>query len=61
MKVGKKSTKPSISREKVSVDPPKGYHWMKHDGQFYLMKGDYAPHEGAVEKAKFQIMTKHSG
>ena len=28
----------------MSVDPPKGYHWMEEGGRYYLMKGDYKPH-----------------
>lgn len=41
-------------KKKVSVDPPKGYHWMEERGRYFLMKGDYKPHEGAVAKAKFK-------
>lgn len=41
------------------VDPPKGYHWMEKSGRYYLMEGDYKPHDGAVEKAKFRMMYKH--
>jgi hypothetical protein len=56
MKVSKfkKGGKLKISNKKVSVDPPKGYHWMEEQGRYYLMKGDYVPHAGAVEKAKFK-------
>lgn len=59
MKYGRKAAKSklSISDSKVEVDPPKGYHWMEESGRFYLMKGDYQPHEGAVEKAKFKVAT----
>jgi len=53
MKTVKK--KLTISNKKVSVDPPKGYHWMEEKGRYYLMKGDYAPHPGAVEKAQFKL------
>jgi hypothetical protein len=28
---------------------------MEEQGRYYLMKGDYKPHPGAVEKAKFKI------
>ena len=41
------------------VDPPKGYHWMLKQGRYYLMEGDYKPHDGAVAKAKFRMMHKH--
>jgi len=53
MKAVKK--KLTISNKKVSVDPPKGYHWMEEKGRYYLMKGDYAPHPGSVEKAQFKL------
>tara|TARA_R100001480_G_scaffold102663_3_gene105841 strand:+ start:1843 stop:2025 length:183 start_codon:yes stop_codon:yes gene_type:complete len=49
-----KKNKLKIFKEKVSVSPPKGYHWMLEDGRYYLMKGDYKPHPGAVEKASFK-------
>ena len=48
----KKGGKLSISNKKVSVDPPKGFHWMEEQGRYYLMKGDYKPHPGAVRQAK---------
>jgi hypothetical protein len=47
----------SISSKSISVDPPKGYHWMEEGGRYYLMKGDYKPHPGAVSKAKFKTAT----
>lgn len=53
MKAVKKSL--SIGKNKISVDPPKGYHWMEDKGRYYLMKGDYKPHPKAVEKAMFKI------
>ena len=52
----KKGGKLSISSKKVSVDPPSGFHWMEEQGRYYLMKGDYAPHHGAVKKAKFKLV-----
>ena len=55
-KVVKKKSKLNISNKKVSVDPPKGYHWMEEQGRYYLMKGDYKPHPGAVAKAKFKTV-----
>ena len=45
----KKGGKLSISNKKVSIDPPKG-------GRYYLMKGDYKPHPGAVPKADFKLV-----
>ena len=44
-------------RKKVSVDPPKGYHWMEERGRYHLMKGEYKPHAGAVAKASFKLVT----
>tara|TARA_R110001583_G_scaffold28586_5_gene101152 strand:+ start:302 stop:499 length:198 start_codon:yes stop_codon:yes gene_type:complete len=43
-----------VSNKKVEVSPPKGYHWMEEGGRYFLMKGEYAPHPGAVEKAMFK-------
>ena len=51
----KKGGKLSVSNKTVSVDPPKGLHWMEEQGRYYLMEGDYKPHPGAVAKAKFKI------
>jgi hypothetical protein len=50
----KKGGKLSISNKKVEVSPPKGYHWMEEGGRYFLMKGSYKPHAGAVEKAMFK-------
>ena len=57
MKVNKykKGGKFSITNKSMSVDPPKGYHWMEESGRYYLMKGNYKPHPGAVAKAKFKM------
>ena len=57
MKVNKykKGGKFSITNKSRSVDPPKGYHWMEESGRYYLMKGNYKPHPGAVAKAKFKM------
>ena len=57
MKVNKykKGGKFSITNKSMSVDPPKGYHWMEESGRYYLMKGDYKPHPGAIAKAKFKM------
>tara|TARA_R110002020_G_scaffold155247_1_gene336107 strand:+ start:221 stop:412 length:192 start_codon:yes stop_codon:yes gene_type:complete len=49
-----KGGKLEVSDKKVEVAPPKGYHWMEDRGRYFLMKGDYAPHPGAVEKAMFK-------
>jgi len=59
MRATKKSRggKLSISSKSISVDPPKGYHWMEEGGRYYLMQGDYKPHPGAVSKAKFKTAT----
>jgi len=55
MKAKKKGApKLNILKKKISVDPPKGFHWMEEAGRYYLMAGDYKPHPGAVEKAMFK-------
>ena len=53
MKTVKKKLK--ISNKKISVAPPKGYHWMEEKGRYYLMEGAYKPHPGSVEKAQFKL------
>jgi len=55
MKAKKKNTKLKVLNKKVSVDPPKGYHWMEEQGRYYLMKGEYKPHPGAIKKAEFKV------
>ena len=57
----KKGGKLSIYNKKVSVDPPKGYHWMEEGGRYYLMAGDYKPHPGAVAKASFKLSNHEKG
>ena len=61
MKTKKKSTKLKPLSKKVSVEPPKGYHWMEEGGRYYLMAGDYKPHPGAVAKASFKTVTHAKG
>ena len=53
----KEGGKLTMTNKSVKVDPPKGYHWMEESGRFYLMEGEYQPHDGAVEKAKFTVVT----
>ena len=54
--VKKKKTKNfSILNKSKEIDPPKGFHQMEEGGRYYLMKGDYKPHPGAVAKAKFKM------
>lgn len=59
MKVVKyqKGGKLNISKKKVEVAAPEGYHWMEESGRYYLMEGDYKPHPGAIEKASFKVAT----
>jgi hypothetical protein len=45
-----------VSTKAVSVPPPDGYHWMEERGRYFLMKGEYKPHPGAVKNAKFKIV-----
>ena len=47
----------NISNKKVKVTPPEGYHWMEDRGRYFLMKGNYKSHPGAVEKAEFKTTT----
>ena len=58
MKVNKykKGGKFSITNKTMSIDPPKGYHWMEESGRYYLMKGDYKPHPGSVARAEFKLV-----
>jgi hypothetical protein len=53
----KKGGKLKVLDKKVSVSPPKGYHWMEESGRYYLMAGEYKPHPGAVEKASFRTVS----
>ena len=55
MKAKKKELK--VLSKKISIDPPKGYHWMLDKGRYYLMEGDYKPHAKAVEKAEFKMVS----
>jgi len=59
----KKAKKAKKSKEKEmttkSVKAPKGFHWMKKNSSFKLMKGTYKPHKGAVKMAKFTVQKKH--
>lgn len=50
-----------ILSKKVGVEAPKGFHWMEEKGRYYLMKGDYAPHPGAVKKAMFNLSHHEKG
>ena len=61
MKAVKKGANLKISNKKVSVDPPKGYHWMEDKGRYYLMEGPYGPHPGSVEKAMFKLSNHNKG
>jgi hypothetical protein len=40
----------------MEVSPPDGYHWMMEGGRYFLMKGDYKPHDKAFAKAKFKLV-----
>lgn len=59
MKTSKRSDrkKLNVSNETKSIPPPEGFHWMEEQGRFYLMKGEYKPHPGAVKQAKFKLVT----
>ena len=51
-----KGGKLKVSSKTMTVSPPDGYHWMEERGRYFLMKGDYKPHPGAIAKAKFKIV-----
>ena len=53
----KQESKLKVLNKKVSIEPPKGYHWMEESGRYYLMEGDYKPHPGAVAKASFKTVS----
>ena len=59
MKTSKRSDrkKLTVSNETKSIPPPEGFHWMEEQGRFYLMKGEYKPHPGAVKQAKFKLVS----
>lgn len=57
----KKGGKFKVTNKTMNVDPPKGYHWMEESGRYYLMKGEYQPHPGAVAKAKFKMADHPKG
>jgi hypothetical protein len=52
-----KGGKLKISSKSQMVDPPEGFHWMEERGRYFLMKGDYKPHPGAVKQAKFKLVS----
>ena len=52
-----KGGKLKVSSKNQLVDPPKGFHWMEERGRYFLMKGDYKPHPGAVKQAKFKLVS----
>ena len=51
-----KGGKLKISQKSIEVPPPSGYHWMQENGRYFLMKGEYKPHDKAVAKAKFKLV-----
>jgi len=55
-----KGGKLTVSQRTVFVDPPKGFHWMEDRGRYFLMKGPYAPHPGAIKKAKFKVVNTNN-
>ena len=52
-----KGGKLNVSSATQSVAPPAGFHWMEDRGRYFLMKGDYKPHPGAVKEAKFKLVS----
>jgi hypothetical protein len=51
-----KGGKLKVSSATKAVPAPDGFHWMQERGRYFLMKGDYKPHSGAVKEAKFKIV-----
>ena len=51
-----KGGKLKVSSKTMTVSPPDGYHGMEERGRYFLMKGDYKPHPGAVKTAKFKLV-----
>ena len=47
-----KGGKLKVSSATKAVPAPAGFHWMEERGRYFLMKGDYKPHPGAVKEAK---------
>tara|TARA_R100000541_G_scaffold57071_1_gene66914 strand:+ start:221 stop:415 length:195 start_codon:yes stop_codon:yes gene_type:complete len=56
-----KGGKLNVSNKKIGVDPPKGFHWMEDRGRYFLMKGEYEPHEFSVKKAMFKLSSHAKG
>ena len=52
-----KGGKLKVSSATKSVPAPSGFHWMVDRGRYFLMKGDYKPHPGAVKEAKFKLVS----
>ena len=52
-----KGGKLKISQKSMEINPPKEYHWMQEGGIYFLMKGDYKPHDKAVAKAKYKLVS----
>jgi len=50
-----KGGKLKVSTATKAVAAPSGFHWMEERGRYFLMKGGYKPHPGAVKEAKFKI------
>lgn len=50
-----KGGKLNISQATKAVSAPEGFHWMEERGRYFLMKGEYADHPGAVKEAKFKL------
>jgi len=49
-----------VSSATKAVPAPAGFHWMEERGRYFLMKGEYKPHPGAVKEAKFKLVS-HEG
>jgi hypothetical protein len=47
----------NISQKPIAVAPPAGHHWMEENGRYFLMKGEYTNHPGAIKEAKFKLVS----
>jgi hypothetical protein len=56
-----KGGKLKISSKTQEVAAPSGFHWMQENGRYFLMRGEYKPHPGAVKKAKFKLVSHGKG
>jgi len=52
-----KGGKINVSDRYEEIEPPKGFHWVEDRGRYFLTDESNADHEGAVDKAKFKLVS----